>query len=178
MCGEKFVRHDVGIPERGSPPRARGEDGVPMFWRGNYRITPACAGRSCISFKRLRPIWDHPRVCGEKLYRLLMISYARGSPPRVRGEVSIDGLGHFAIRITPACAGRRNRNGSMGGGGGDHPRVCGEKLIPEAIRTRCTGSPPRVRGEAGSRCRGAAESGITPACAGRSRPCLYRLSVR
>ena len=31
------------------------------------RITPAYAGKSAIALNVLYPIWDHPRVCGEKV---------------------------------------------------------------------------------------------------------------
>ena len=52
-------------------------------------------------------VTDHPRVCGEKLGRLL--------------------LGGQALGITPAYAGKRAGLPSPAGGGRDHPRVCGEK---------------------------------------------------
>ena len=29
--------------------------------------------------------WDHPRVCGEQLYKIEQINEQEGSPPRVRG---------------------------------------------------------------------------------------------
>ena len=73
------------------------------------------------------------------------------------------------FRITPACAGKRPAQTSAGTRRRDHPRVCGEKHhAPSRFPSR-TGSPPRVRGKALHRTTGTASTGITPACAGKSR---------
>ena len=71
--------------------------------------------------------WDHPRVCGEKVYHVYTEDELPGSPPRMRGkgpvlifEVGVQG-------ITPAYAGKRPGDQSRPGDHRDHPRVCGEK---------------------------------------------------
>ena len=51
--------------------------------------------------------WDHPRVCGEKLVSPFLRILLLGSPPRVRGKVSLTSGKVDAERITPACAGKR-----------------------------------------------------------------------
>ena len=53
-------------------------------------------------------VWDHPRVCGEKLRAVVFGNYSEG--------------------ITPAYAGKRWRPGRGPCQFRDHPRVCGEKL--------------------------------------------------
>ena len=50
----------------------------------------------------------------------------------------------------------------------DHPRVCGEKYDEQLANPASTGSPPRVRGKGGEEQSQLIDSGITPACAGKS----------
>ena len=49
----------------------------------------------------------------------------------------------------------------------DHPRVCGEKMLPGHAKGIVTGSPPRVRGEVVFISIPIVFYRITPACAGR-----------
>ena len=51
----------------GSPPRVRGKVLYDMVATGLLGITPACAGKSSVRAVNSRLLWDHPRVCGEKL---------------------------------------------------------------------------------------------------------------
>ena len=71
--------------------------------------------------------------------------------------------------ITPACAGKSCLAAIYAYNEGDHPRVCGEKSVPLRCSISAVGSPPRVRGKAGQSQHPAEQSGITPACAGKSR---------
>ena len=86
MCGEKRQdRLDYYVPQ-GSPPRMRGK--VPFsiecgFCRG---ITPAYAGKSGKGSHRTDCHQDHPRVCGEKIYKDCKHTLEEGSPPRMRGK--------------------------------------------------------------------------------------------
>ena len=73
----------------------------------NYRITPACAGKSS-TFLRAHPCRrDHPRVCGEKVSSALCSTSVSGSPPRVRGKACWAKYDPESEGITPACAGKR-----------------------------------------------------------------------
>ncbi len=106
VCGEKGGRCYNRLDTKGSPPRVRGEAFQERQKGRNGRITPACAGRRTIRL-RIRPQnSDHPRVCGEKSVRSTTRSQWRGSPPRVRGEGTIQQITCGVTRITPACAGR------------------------------------------------------------------------
>ena len=98
---------------------------------------------------------------------LLLMCAIRGSPPRVRGEVSEEVFYKAQERITPACAGRSAAAGSATAAAGDHPRVCGEKSMSVSLMIFLLGSPPRVRGEAFFILRDFRFPRITPACAGR-----------
>ena len=115
------------------------------------RITPACAGK-----RKYADGYNTAR---------------QGSPPRVRGKVTLVYLLVNKSRITPACAGKRPRLPFFDIFGGDHPRVCGEKARCTAGIFPVSGSPSRVRGKVYSKGVGQIYSGITPACAGKRPAC-------
>ena len=73
----------------------------------NPRITPAGAGKSVNWFIAMRKMG--------------------GSPPQVRGKVSIPVLDFFLQRITPAGAGKSRALAANPDAQEDHPRRCGEK---------------------------------------------------
>ena len=129
VCGEKLHAERYFVWGRGSPLRVRGKDqnGGNVYITSG--ITPACAGKRKSFQIRQRKIWDHPRVCGEKLPAARAFMCIIGSPPRVRGKgLNADTL-LLATGITPACAGKRKNLNSITRKQGDHPRVCGEKLF-------------------------------------------------
>ena len=125
----------------------RGKPIKPITGAVIYRITPACAGKTCGFSAFIDKSEDHPRVCGENATNASDIMPARGSPPRVRGKR----LTHPALsshkRITPACAGKTTIWEDNYKGFKDHPRVCGENLVILIPRHCKIGSPPRVRGK-------------------------------
>ena len=130
-------------------------------------ITPAYAGKRQYSQPNELPAGDHPRVCGEKGRRAESVTSGLGSPPRMRGKDSQHLYGKAADRITPAYAGKRPRFLSGCGVALDHPRVCGEKSTRPVSPRRSSGSPPRMRGKAGSFLASHPELRITPAYAGK-----------
>ena len=66
-CGEK-VRFVLAQPLAvGSPPPMRGKAALIVRVYIILRITPAHAGKSTKSEKRLDEYQDHPRPCGEKV---------------------------------------------------------------------------------------------------------------
>ena len=78
-------------------------------------ITPAYAGKSRLRSKVERNNWDHPRLCGEKVRKIILIRCQTGSPPPMRGKE--DGREREIIydRITPAYAGKSENAGSIYG---------------------------------------------------------------
>ena len=127
VCGEKGYQTQALISFWGSPPRMRGKvDFVPVPIQ-HLGITPAYAGKR----PRRRSRWwawgDHPRVCGEKSSSRYVLSITLGSPPRMRGKVSLSPLRCVRGWITPAYAGKSSLGLSWCYVYRDHPRVCGEK---------------------------------------------------
>ena len=147
VCGEKVTGKFLWTMGKGSPPRVRGEVRSAAFPPLPTGITPACAGRRKADSERQGESEDHPRVCGEKPIRTRICPARTGSPPRVRGEGTLDKVRPGGVRITPACAGRSCQNPQGDRKPKDHPRVCGEKHLGH----------PRKDGD----------QRITPACAGR-----------
>ena len=106
----------------------------------------------------------------------------------MRGKVTSRKYTSQAERITPAYAGKSSFQKKRSCRKEDHPRVCGEKLIPPAevaegwdhprvcgekthpttIKVVKQGSPPRMRGKAQKYYRNVDFKRITPAYAGKS----------
>ena len=153
--------------------KARSLKGYPFFGG----ITPACAGKSHRHRDDRERERDHPRVCGEKMHAGYVDGRLLGSPPRVRGKEVRDGADVDADRITPACAGKRPPSIPSLYSVQDHPRVCGEKADCAAVQWNGMGSPPRVRGKEQRKRITREETGITPACAGKSHAVGQRVKV-
>ena len=143
--------------------------------RVHHGITPAYAGKRGLSTTTGRGWKDHPRVCGEKLLLERLYATFRGPPPRVRGKVHADCAKELRLGITPAYAGKSQYHMGLFYSSRDHPRVCGEKSRTRKCFVIFTGSPPRVRGKAGIAALPWWGSGITPACAGKSRFTVFQL---
>ena len=163
----------------GSPPRMRGKVKMQSMWAYNGRITPAYAGKRYITDHHSTPEQDHPRVCGEKKFCLVLHPPAPGSPPRVRGKGVVIERRLQSVRITPACAGKSTSDSAPASSLWDHPRVCGEKVCGRDHVSHCEGSPPRVRGKEKTSSCSLNVLGITPACAGKSvlAPKLFSCEV-
>ena len=148
VCGEKGISEEKPVYTLGSPPRVRGKVAEIDGNMAAGGITPACAGKSECDCPLFEQPWDHPRVCGEKFLPIFLVITFPGSPPRVRGKGSAS-VGFFhALRITPACAGKRCVQRGRVPDWQDHPRVCGEKFAVVQLHGDAMGSPPRVRGKA------------------------------
>ena len=149
------------------PPHMRGKGvagGIPLVVAG---ITPTYAGKRSGRSGPIAYSQDHPRVCGEKLWASEPRVYGPGSPPHMRGKVGRLN-GREGVRgITPAYAGKRFSCKSGEKQVGDHPRICGEKLIALISTPSVVGSPPRMRGKASGVPPCSCSPGITPAYAGK-----------
>ena len=111
------------------------------------RITPAGAGKTYRKTCRFCINQDHPRRCGENESAGNYTLHRSGSPPQVRGKHRIVNEKIQRLRITPAGAGKTRRGNGISGGDKDHPRRCGENIIPHSNVTLLIGSPPQVRGK-------------------------------
>ncbi len=127
LCGEKNSSRPLERRHTGSPPPMRGKAGNPCIAVNPCRITPAYAGKRLVPCPSPSAFWDHPRLCGEKIFSLFNHAPQTGSPPPMRGKVL-----HFARRsvffgITPAYAGKSFKWSERKHIAKDHPRLCGEK---------------------------------------------------
>ena len=95
-----------------------------------WRITPAYAGKSFHECHRVIKSGDHPRLCGEKFSGIWENIKGVGSPPPMRGKVKNYSFTESASGITPAYAGKSQILWISDRSQEDHPRLCGEKLIP------------------------------------------------
>ena len=154
---------------RGSPPQVRGKQSRKRDARSSGRITPAGAGKT----PTVRPMYvisrDHPRRCGENVVEVLFESKSEGSPPQVRGKRETGGKMNVSWRITPAGAGKTLCRRFLRCGATDHPRRCGENVIPRSVSTLRIGSPPQVRGKPDTPADETEQDRITPAGAGKTR---------
>ena len=147
VCGEKDVDVIASTTQIGSPPRMRGKEASTEAKHTDHRITPAYAGKSVIFCVCFFFVWDHPRVCGEKVSLSASDSGLLGSPPRMRGKGTMPMLLDKCSRITPAYAGKRACTTMATTRHRDHPRVCGEKMMSLVFPLHPRGSPPRMRGK-------------------------------
>ena len=169
VCGEKIWLSSVCVHASGSPPRMRGKVPGLLLQHLTHGITPAYAGKSFEEHGFVIGVWDHPRVCGEKLRAVVFGNYSEGITPAYAGKRWRPGRGpcqfrdhprvcgeklrfimfiQTAIGITPAYAGKSMYRTTETLCCRDHPRVCGEKFRGARFRDRRMGSPPRMRGKA------------------------------
>ena len=69
--------------------------------------SPAYAGKRAGRAPKRRSRWDHPRTCGEKADAGADWLWDTGSPPHMQGKAKAYLEACFALRITPAHAGKR-----------------------------------------------------------------------
>ena len=116
--------------------------------RGDKRSgIPPHAGKTYLCSIELALRWDHPRVCGENITKVKLGATIAGSPPRVRGKLAAPKPCGEVAGITPACAGKTSTACASRQKPRDHPRVCGENVVPPHKICGGAGSPPRVRGK-------------------------------
>ena len=84
----------------------RGKAGMIKYSDVIHRITPAYAGKSRLTAQALQAEQDHPRLCGEKFWRVQMSRKVKGSPPPMRGKDSRSSAKFDGNGITPAYAGK------------------------------------------------------------------------
>ena len=138
------------------------------FSKRRCRITPAYAGKSQHGERDSGKSEDHPRLCGEKHNKFVIVFHMKGSPPPMRGKVSGELLDINQYVITPAYAGKSSRRPCNRLPRQDHPRLCGEKRLKVCEHRLSDGSPPPMRGKGTKTLFPWRLPGITPAYAGKS----------
>ena len=115
-------------------------------------------------------------MCGENNSRDARTRNRKGSSPRVRGKRGATPLVIQSGRLIPACAGKTDECAAAVSDREAHPRVCGENLPATRCGLTCSGSSPRVRGKLTINALSAADGGLIPACAGKTRSGLTGLA--
>ena len=172
VCGE-HAWIDSGYDNRvGSSPRMRGTRLIVVYAALPYGIIPAYAGNTNFPTFMAVNNGDHPRVCGEHRPPEPDEDDSWGSSPRMRGTHTAIDYPKSAHRIIPAYAGNTNSYDTIHGRNRDHPRVCGEHILPHHARRTDAGSSPRMRGTRQPRHPQPRTHGIIPAYAGNTKPML------
>ena len=125
-CGELSIDVDTSKTFGGSSPRMRGTLFLRVHLHVPERIIPAHAGNS-VDIDDI--VWrgpDHPRACGELLWRTLLRGSRIGSSPRMRGTPWYRSCPVMRLRIIPAHAGNSTYQKLPASSKSDHPRACGE----------------------------------------------------
>ena len=145
--GEKTLTELRSSTILGSPPHTRGKVSTAPVFPCYLRITPAHAGKRlpCRCFGL--SLWDHPRTRGEKFVRNHCKRRNIGSPPHTRGKDPCHQDTFLLHRITPAHAGKSERQAIRICPLEDHPRTRGEKFVCFHCNTQALGSPPHTRGK-------------------------------
>ena len=168
VCGENTPENGVYLEHLGSSPRVRGKRWSQRATRHGWGLIPARAGKTETREFTAIGVPAHPRACGENDAVETIPATLSGSSPRVRGKQTPDRRRLDAGRLIPARAGKTRARARTCGGGGAHPRVCGENQAVRGLHAEGMGSSPRVRGK---HRRGRARLGgrrLIPACAGKT----------
>ena len=129
LCGEKLERIRLYKPDSGSPPPMRGKVYAAVSMPDTVGITPAYAGKSQHGERDSGKSEDHPRLCGEKHNKFVIVFHMKGSPPPMRGKEYLRYSCRNRSRITPAYAGKSLCERIETDSKWDHPRLCGEKFL-------------------------------------------------
>ena len=108
------------------------------------RITPTCVGKAHFFLLVSSIYWDHPHMCGESYFLLILIVISPGSPPHVWGKLKVKFNAIPILRITPTCVGVCP---SKVYSRKDHPHMCGESTTMQFFSNGKQGSPPHVWGK-------------------------------
>ena len=177
MCGE----NEPAIPQArklaGSSPRVRGKLTLSLQAKHNTGLIPACAGKTLSPAPWLASPRAHPRVCGENVGLKPRRVALGGSSPRVRGKQMFKPEVDRRARLIPACAGKTRTPHGIVAEYRAHPRVCGENSRDPSGSCRGVGSSPRVRGKPRCSRVNTVNTGLIPACAGKTTALQMRFLV-
>ena len=131
-----------------TPPRARGRRFPRPDTDTNTRNTPACAGKTPVTFPAAFPVTE--------------------TPPRARGRPQDRRDVARRQRNTPACAGKTALSLPTASIIWKHPRVRGEDWSINDDTSMNTETPPRARGRPTKKKKSLLLTRNTPACAGKT----------
>ncbi len=167
-CGEQTSWRHRGAMPQGPSPRVRGAGGAARRTQRLGGTIPAGAGSRSGRYTAVYPVRDHPRGCGEQALREIGAVTAEGPSPRVWGAAVLVLAERHVLGTIPAGAGSSDGWYVTTHRARDHPRGCGEQIVPYSWRLGEAGPSPRVRGAVPCRRRPCRRSGTIPAGAGSS----------
>ena len=115
-----------------------------------------------------RPRTAHPRMRGENWRKLIREAHSLGSSPHARGKPARRDSWFSGRGLIPACAGKTRRCMNPNARAEAHPRMRGENGEMTGFRDHGDGSSPHARGKQTAARVSAVESGLIPACAGKT----------
>ena len=146
MRGKQVKALSRGDHDRITPAHAGKTPGRPMDFALEW-ITPAHAGKTLTDHADVEAWKDHPRSCGENANPWDLNIVVIGSPPLMRGKRKLQICETRLSRITPAHAGKTFLSRHFCSSAQDHPRSCGENVLPIPVLRFPVGSPPLMRGK-------------------------------
>ena len=168
-CGANRVTAPTSSSSFGSSPLVRGQHRNKLFRQHIVRIIPARAGPTMVGVSCLTVTADHPRSCGANSRRAICRTSDVGSSPLVRGQLVMNVVLGWALRIIPARAGPTLLQQNALRHIWDHPRSCGANAVAFLTHYRTAGSSPLVRGQPACLTRSSRRVRIIPARAGPTK---------
>ena len=130
--------------------------------------TPARAGKTPESARRLRRRWEHPRSRGEDKPTATVKGSKPGTPPLARGRLPVTPGGEDLNGNIPARAGKTYPPRLSGSQRREHPRSRGEDRVSSQRWRSLSGTPPLARGRLAPTHPPPRIVGNTPARAGKT----------
>ena len=166
-CGETALKPSWPLITAGLSPRMRGNQINRDLDRVVHGSIPTHAGKPTqrlpwAAFRRV-----YPHACGETEFAQNLFWKRPGLSPRMRGNLEdLKQLGRDAGSI-PTHAGKPQRRGQDGAGGGVYPHACGETPSPSVRQIPLWGLSPRMRGNRNSEIQPCPRMGSIPTHAGK-----------
>ena len=104
-CGDNVRSCMTVCASAGSPPRVWGQLAKCLVGYSPLRFTPTRVGTTGHHLVVMNEYEVHPHACGDNLAYRQRMPIAKGSPPRVWGQPTIDGTWSEASRFTPTRVG-------------------------------------------------------------------------
>ena len=156
----------------GSSPLTRGKLPSRRSIASQDGLIPAHAGKTFTieSAPEITPA--HPRSRGENTSIASSVPMAEGSSPLTRGKLSRTSSTVRKPGLIPAHAGKTQSSSAWSRRAWAHPRSRGENTRPASIDGWSMGSSPLTRGKLINGISSMIGSGLIPAHAGKTSPCL------
>ena len=106
LRGENSWSYKTNLPQKETPPLARGKPRARRKKNTGTRNTPACAGKTDIADQAVVLQRKHPRLRGENVAHPAFGGLIEETPPLARGKQNQKATPSQERRNTPACAGK------------------------------------------------------------------------